>query len=42
MVSLESVRASNEKLKNLPPGLVALFGISMFAVVVLKHSKLSI
>ena len=26
MVSLEAVRLSNAKLKNLPPGLVALFG----------------
>lgn len=30
MVSLETVRASNAKLKNLPPGLVALFGILIY------------
>ena len=39
MVSLEAVRASNAKLKNLPPGLVALFGIYIFAFLSLKALK---
>lgn len=39
MVSLEAVRASNAKLKNLPPGLVALFGQYLIFDILCRSSQ---